>query len=61
MYIVDNKSNLALNFRSDLFFAQRNKYGKDYGKMAEIKQYLSSNKEIENLYLRFFFTNELSI
>ena len=51
MYIVDNKSNLALNFRSDL----------DYGKMAEIKQYLSSNKEIENLYLRFFFTNELSI
>lgn len=29
--------------------------------MAEIEQYLSSNKEIENLYLRFFFTNELSI
>ena len=29
--------------------------------MAEIEQYLSSNKEIENLYLRFIFTNELSI
>ncbi len=29
--------------------------------MAEIEQYLSSNKKIENLSLRFIFTNELSI
>lgn len=29
--------------------------------MAEIEQYLTSNKKIKNFYLRFIFTNELRI